>query len=107
MYEIGRRNAVAFADSLLGRTLMRLLSKDPGKLVEQAAAGRRQSYTYGRWVIERRSDHEAIVEMTEEYLYIDSYMAGAAQGTFDAINRQVSITAELDGRFSGRHLVRW
>lgn len=107
MYEIGRRNAVAFADSLLGRTLMRLLSKDPGKLVEQAAAGRRQSYTYGRWVIENRGPQEAVVEMTEEYLYIDSYMLGAAKGTFDAINRPVDVTAELDGRFAGRHFVRW
>ena len=41
MFEIGRRNAVSFGESLLGRTLFRLLSKDPQKLLQQGASGRR------------------------------------------------------------------
>ncbi len=78
MFEIGRRNAVAFAGSLLGRTLLRLLSRDPTKLLQQAIAGRRQSYSYGRWELDLTQERTAIVTMVEEYLYIESYLLGAA-----------------------------
>ena len=107
MYEIGRRNAVVFAESLLGRTLLRLLSRDPRRLLQQAVAGRRQSQNYGRWTLEFPEERTAVMTMEEEYLYIDSYLLGAAQGTFDAVGVPVRAEAKLDDRFSGRHILVW
>jgi uncharacterized protein (TIGR02265 family) len=107
MFEIGRRNAVAFAESLLGRALLRLLSRDPHKLLQQAVAGRRQSYDYGSWELSFPEERMAIMRMREEYLYIESYLLGAAQGTFDAISRPVKTEVFLEDRFSGGHILRW
>jgi uncharacterized protein (TIGR02265 family) len=107
MFEIGRRNAVAFAESLLGRTMLRLLSRDPHKLLQQGVAGRRQSYSYGSWELTFPEERKAVMTMLEEYLYIESYMLGAAQGTFDAIAVPVRIEVILENRFCGRHIIVW
>jgi uncharacterized protein (TIGR02265 family) len=107
MFEIGRANAVAFAESLIGRTLLRLLDRDPKRLLAQAIAGRRQSYSFGRWELEIVGEREAVVRMIEEYLYIESYLLGAAQGTFDAVGVSVEATVVLHDRFNGQHLLRW
>ena len=107
MTEIGRGNAAAFAESLLGRLLIRILDRDPKRLLKQGIAGRRQSSNYGRWELEYPSEREAVVTMTEEYAYIESYLLGAAQGTFDAIGVPVRAQAILTGRFNGSQVLRW
>jgi uncharacterized protein (TIGR02265 family) len=107
MFEIGRRNALAFSESLLGRTMLRLLSRDPHKLLQQGVAGRRQSYNYGSWELTFPSERSAVMNMVEEYLYIESYLLGAAQGTFDAISLPVRTQVELQDRFRGRHVLAW
>jgi uncharacterized protein (TIGR02265 family) len=107
MFEIGRRNAVAFAESLIGRTMLRLLSRDPQRLLQQGVAGRRQSYSYGSWELSFPEPRTAVMTMVEEYLYIESYMLGAAQGTFDAIALPVRSEVILDNAFCGRHILRW
>jgi len=107
MLEIGRRNAREFASSLLGRILLRFLSRDPKKLLLQATAGRRQTCGYGRWEINFPDERSAVVAMHEEYLYIESYAIGCARGTFEAVGLPVDVRCELDTRFEGRHLLRW
>jgi uncharacterized protein (TIGR02265 family) len=107
MFELGRGNAVAFGESLLGRTLLRLLARDPKRLLRQGIAARRQSCSFGRWELEFSSEQEAIVTMAEEYLYIESFLAGAAQGTFDAIGIPVRTEIVLRDRFNGQHILRW
>lgn len=107
MFEIGRGNAVIFAESLLGRALIRLLDRDPKRLLKQGIAGRRQGNTHGHWELEYPSEREAVVTMTEEYCYIESYLLGAAQGTFDAIGMPVRAQAVLQDRFNGKHVLRW
>ena len=107
MFEIGRGNAVTFAESLLGRALILLLDRDPKRLLKQGIAGRRQGNTHGHWELEFPSAREAVVTMTEEYAYIESYMLGAAQGTFDAIGVPVRAEAVLRDRFNGTHVLRW
>jgi uncharacterized protein (TIGR02265 family) len=107
MFEIGRGNAVTFAESLLGRALIRLLDRDPRRLLKQGIAGRRQGNTHGHWELEYPSEREAVVTMTEEYSYIESYLLGAAQGTFDAIGVPVRAEAVLQDRFNGKHILRW
>ena len=107
MFEIGRRNAVAFSESLIGRTMLRLLSRDPQKLLQQGAAARRQSSAYGSWSLAFPEERTAVMTMVEEYTYIESYLLGAAQGTFDAIDRPVRTEVVLDDRFNGRHILKW
>ncbi len=107
MFAIGRGNAVAFAESLLGRTLLRLLARDPKRLLRQAIAGRRQSCSFGRWELELPAETEAVVTMAEEYTYIESYLLGAAQGTFDAVGVPVRTEVLLRDRFNGQHVLRW
>ena len=107
MFEIGRGNAVTFAESLLGRALILLLDRDPKRLLKQGIAGRRQGNTHGHWELEFPSEREAVVTMTEEYAYIESYMLGAAQGTFDAIGVPVRAESVLRDRFNGKHVLRW
>jgi uncharacterized protein (TIGR02265 family) len=107
MFEIGRRNAVGFSESLLGRTLLRLLSRDPHKLLQQGAAARRQSCSAGSWQLSFPAERTAVITMVEEYLYIESYLLGAAQGTFDAISVPVRTEVVLEDRFNGRHILIW
>lgn len=107
MYEIGRQNAVAFSESLIGRALLRILSRDPKKLLQQAVAGRRQSLTYGSWELAFPSERKAVITMREEYAYFDSYMFGAGQGTFDAVSVPVHIWVIVHDRFSGEHVLEW
>ncbi len=107
MYEIGRRNAVAFAESLIGRTLLRLLSRDPKKLLQQAVAGRRQSTNFAHWEVSYPDARTAVVDMQEEYQWLDSYGLGAAVGTFEAVGLKVQAEAHLTTRFAGQHILRW
>jgi uncharacterized protein (TIGR02265 family) len=107
MFEIGRGNALAFAESLVGRMMLRILDRDPKRLLRQAIAGRRQSYSFGRWDLELPAEHEAVVTMAEEYLYLESYLVGAAQGTFDAVGLPVHIQVVRQDRFNGQHVLRW
>jgi uncharacterized protein (TIGR02265 family) len=107
MFEIGRGNAVSFAESLVGRALLRLLDRDPLRLLKQGIAGRRQGYTSGHWELEFRGEREAVVTMTEEYAYIESHLLGSAQGTFDAVGVPVRIECILRDRFNGTHILRW
>jgi uncharacterized protein (TIGR02265 family) len=107
MFELGRRNAVMFAESLLGRTLLRLLDRNPKRLMQQALAGSRQSCTHSRWKLDFPDERTAVVTMLEEYLYMDSWLLGAARGTFEAVG--VSVRTEVLPRdsFSGQHIHRW
>lgn len=107
MYEIGRRNAVAFAESLIGRTMLRLLSRDPHKLLKQACAGRRQSYRYGRWEYEILGEREVAMNLHEEYIWIESNLLGAAVGTFQSIGIEPKVKCELASPFEGRHHITW
>lgn len=104
---IGRRNALTFAESLLGRTMLRLLSRDPKKLLRQGIAGHRQGVSHGVWTLEIKDDRCAVMHMRDELVYIESHYAGAARGTFEAIGMTAEVEVELDDRFNGRHILRW
>ncbi len=107
MREIGRYNATSFAESLLGKVMIRVLAKDPTKLLKQASAARRQSCTYGRWDVSFPEPNVAVMTMHEEYLWIESHVLGAAEGTFESIGMKAVIDVQLDSKFAGRHVIRW
>ncbi|MBK7154761.1 MAG: DUF2378 family protein [Sandaracinaceae bacterium] len=107
MHEVGRDNALYFARSLLGRTMLRLLDEDPYRVLQQGVAGRRQSATYGRWRLERTGERSALMHFEQEYGWIESYMLGAGIGTFESVGVTGSFEVELDGPYDGRHVIRW
>jgi hypothetical protein len=75
--------------------------------MQQGVAARRQSSSYGRWTLVFPDERSAVMSMTEEYVYIESYLLGAAQGTFDAVGVPVETEVVLEDRFNGRHVLRW
>ena len=107
MYEIGRRNVLAFMESLLGRMLLRVLSRDPKRVLQQGMIGRRQSGRPFRWELSFPTERSAVISMVEEYGYIESYMLGAAYGTMEAIGVDARVECVLEDRFCGKHLLFW
>jgi len=107
LYQIGRANAAAFANSLIGKMMIRLLSKDPQKLLRQACASRRQSVEYGRWSAEFGPERTAVITMHEEYIWIASNLTGAAKGTFESIGLDAKVDYALAGPYEGTHTIRW
>jgi len=106
MLELARDNARSFGASLLGRSLFRLLSRDPKRLTQQATASTRQTTSYGRWSAEYPDSHTVVIKMKGEYVWIESYLKGACLGTYESLG-QCSVEAELDDPFNGRLIVRW
>jgi uncharacterized protein (TIGR02265 family) len=104
---LNKANARAFIDSLLGRLLLRVLSRDPVRLTEQGLAARRQSTTYGHWEIKRISEREIAMIYRNEYGWIESALAGAAQGTFESCGVEVETVTTLIDRFNGSTHIRW
>jgi uncharacterized protein (TIGR02265 family) len=107
MFDISKGNAHEFVDSLLGRALLRLLARDPVRLTEQGLAGRRQMTAYGRWSIVRRGEHKIEMVYEDEYIWIDSAVAGSAVGTFEACGLSPKIATVLIDRFNGSTIIEW
>jgi uncharacterized protein (TIGR02265 family) len=107
MHQAMRLNAVAFASNLIGRMLLRVLDRDPVRLTEQAMAARRQSTTYGEWTIGSRGPRYIEAIYRSEYVWLESAIAGAAVGTFDACQIKAAVETQLTDRFNGSTLVSW
>jgi uncharacterized protein (TIGR02265 family) len=107
MHDIWRTNATTFAASLLGRTMLRLLSHDPVRLTEQGLAARRQTYQYGHWSIVHHGPRSIEMVYREEYIWIESAIAGGAVGAFEACGIQAKLETTLLSRFDGSTLISW
>ncbi|MFT3923722.1 MAG: TIGR02265 family protein [Myxococcales bacterium] len=107
MLEIGRVNARVFAESVLGKLLVRVLSREPRDLLRQAIIGHRQGSNHATWTLSFPDERTACMEFSDEFNYIESYLLGAARGTFEAIELPAQVDAELRGPFRGRHVIRW
>jgi uncharacterized protein (TIGR02265 family) len=107
MLLITKANARAFADSLLGRVMLRVLSGDPVRLMEQAMAGRRQSTNYGQWELLRHSQRSCEIVHRQEYMWIESAIAGAGQGTFEACGLEAKMEVRIVDRLNGSTHWTW
>jgi uncharacterized protein (TIGR02265 family) len=107
IHEITRQNASAFATSLLGRVLTRILDRDPVRLTEQGLAARRQSTSYGEWQLARRGTNEIEMIYHGEYMWIESAIAGAATGTFESLQIQPRLSTTLTDKYNGSTVVSW
>jgi uncharacterized protein (TIGR02265 family) len=107
MHDVWRTNATTFASSLLGRTMLRLLSNDPVRLTEQGLAARRQTYQYGHWSIVHHGPRSIEMVYREEYIWIESAIAGGAAGAFEACGIKAQLETKLINRFDGSTLISW
>jgi uncharacterized protein (TIGR02265 family) len=107
MLIITKGNAKAFIESVLGRVMLRVLSGDPIRLMEQAMAGRRQSTNYGHWEMIRHSERALEITYRQEYMWIESAIAGAGLGTFEACGLNVKMENKLVDRFNGSSFYTW
>jgi uncharacterized protein (TIGR02265 family) len=107
MHDVWRTNATTFASSLLGRAMLRLLSNDPVRLTEQGLAARRQTYQYGHWSIVRHGPRAIEMVYQEEYIWIESAIAGGALGAFEACGIEADLKTRLINRFDGSTLITW
>ncbi|MGC4068257.1 MAG: TIGR02265 family protein [Polyangiaceae bacterium] len=104
---ITQRNAAAFESSVLGRVLLRLLARDPVRLTEQAVSARRQSTTYGEWELVKRDQRCLEMIYRGEYMWIESAIAGAALGSFEACSLKPHLETKLKDKYNGSTIVRW
>jgi uncharacterized protein (TIGR02265 family) len=107
MRTLGRLQSVRFTESMLGRLLVRLLSRDPVRVLQQGAAARRQTCNYGRWEHDFSEPRRAIVHHYEEYGWLDSAILGSAEGTFEAIEVPATIELRLTDAYNGVMDIRW
>lgn len=107
MRDVCRTNVSTFADSLLGRTLLRRLSHDPVRLIEQSLAARRQTFQYGHWEIVRHQPRSIELVYREEYVWIESAIAGSAIGAFESCGIEANFVTKLINRFDGSTLISW
>jgi uncharacterized protein (TIGR02265 family) len=107
VFNITRENAAAFASSLLGRVMVRILDRDPVRLTEQGLAARRQSTTYGEWELKRPGPLEIEMAYHAEYMWIESAIAGAATGTFESCRVKPELRTVMKDKYNGATLIRW
>ncbi len=107
MFDISRNNARVFAATLMGRALLRLLARDPVRLTEQAVAARRQMANYGDWRMLRHGPRDIEMVYRDEYTWLESAIAGAAVGSFEACDVEPQIETKLSDRYNGSTRIRW
>lgn len=107
MRDIGRVSATCLGSSALGRSFLRLPSRDPVRLLEQTLAARRQTFQYGQWemVHNRRRSLELIYR--EEYVWIESAVAGGVVGALESGKLEVNSETRQVGWFEGSTRVTW
>jgi uncharacterized protein (TIGR02265 family) len=107
MFEISLETAREYASSMLGRTLIRLLARDPYRLAQQGLAMHRQTHFYGHWELVRHGPREMEMLYRDEYEWIEHSVAGAAIGTFEAVGAKVDIVTKASDRWNGSTRVHW
>lgn len=101
MFQMAHANAQEFARSLFGRTLIRLLARDHQRLTQQAIASSRQTTNYGKRSATFPDERTVEVLYRDEYVWIESYMAGAAVGTYESLGFEVELETELQSPIDG------
>lgn len=107
MRELGRAQAIHFAESLIGKMILRFLSTDPVRVLQQGAAARRQGCAYGHWDYDFSTPGKALVTHKDEYLWLDSQVLGSAEGTFEAVHISARFEQRLVDAYNGVTEITW
>jgi uncharacterized protein (TIGR02265 family) len=107
LHELFRGNAHYFAQSLLGRGLLRLIARDPVRQLHQAIKSKRAVSNYGRWSVIAEEPGMVEVLHEDEYVWIESALAGGALGGFEACGVYPSIELRMRDAYNGSVIFRW
>jgi len=105
--EIWRHNIDAFKESLIGRSVARLVRPSPTTALRWVERSRHVSCNYGNWWVEVVAPEYAVMYLNNEYIWIDSAHRGGAEAMLDACGVQGSVEAELLSDFDGKLHIRW
>jgi uncharacterized protein (TIGR02265 family) len=107
MREIWRHNIDAFYQSLIGRSVKRLVRPSPATALRWVERSRHLSCNYGSWWVEAVTPEYSVMHLNNEYIWIDSAHLGGAEAMLDACGVNGSVNAELLSDFDGRLHIRW
>lgn len=108
MHRLCKSNAISFGESLLGKVLWKFLARGNAvRACEQALAARRQTCLYGHWEIVQHAPQHIEMVYYEEYVWIESAIAGGAAGAFEVHGVQARLETRLKDRFNGSTVIQW
>jgi len=107
MHALLRDNSRYFGQSLLGRGLLRLISHDPNKQMHQAVQSKRAVTNYGKWTVVRSEPGLIEIDHEDEYVWIESALAGGALGGLEACGVHPTVEVELRDAYNGVLRFRW
>jgi uncharacterized protein (TIGR02265 family) len=107
MRELMRGNSLYFAKSLLGRGLLRMLARQPDRLLQQAIMAKRAATNYGKWLVISHGERFVEMKHEDEYVWIESALLGGAAGMFEACGISPQVEVSMIDPFNGSLLFRW
>ncbi|MBK8252332.1 MAG: DUF2378 family protein [Polyangiaceae bacterium] len=107
MHELHRGHSVYFGQSLLGRSLLRLISRDPVRQLHQAIQSKRAVTNYGRWYMLDEGPNHATIRLEDEYVWIESALLGGALGGLEACGIRPTCETKLRDPYNGDLAFRW
>ena len=90
-----------------GRSLLRMLKLNPHKYLMWLCAHRDHFCNYGRWAVTLREPGYSVLEISDEYIWIEHAMRGGAEGLLASFGVEGGVEPELTGPYEGRLHVRW
>ncbi len=107
MRDLHRGHSLYFGQSLLGRSLLRLISRDPIRQLHQAVQSKRAVTNYGRWTVCDEAPGRATVRLQDELVWIESALLGGALGGLEACGIHPTAEVRLIDAYNGDILFRW
>lgn len=107
MYELARSHSLYFGQSLLGRSLLRLISRDPIRQMHQAVQSKRAVSNYGRWFIADEGPRHIVFRLEDEYVWIESSLLGGAVGGLESCGVNPTVEVQLRDPFNGDLSFKW
>lgn len=107
MRDLHRGHSLYFGQSLLGRSLLRLISRDPIRQLHQAIQSKRAVTNYGRWSVVDEGPGHATIRLQEEYVWIESALLGGALGGLEACGIHPTAEVRLSDPYNGELVFRW
>jgi uncharacterized protein (TIGR02265 family) len=105
--ELGRRTAVSFLDSMIGRTLLTVSGRDPRRLIASTGSGYRSAVSYGERHHEFLGERRARLTFRRDFMpatFHHGVILAAMQAT---LARRPRVEVEVRSLLDVDYLVEW